>query len=100
MKLLVPFFIATALILSACGVQQTHTDKDAAAAIAAAEATNKKAAKAEFEWRDTGKIIKQAKAAAKDGDFDKAVKLANKAKKQAELALQQAAAAKKARPRI
>ena len=100
MKKFVPFFIATALVLSACGAPQKHTDKDAATAIAAAEATNKKAKKAEFEWRDTGKIIKKAKAAAKDGDFDAAVKQAKKAKKQAEMALKQAKAAKKVRPRI
>ena len=100
MKKFVPFFIATALVLSACGAPQTHTDKDAAAAISAAVAMNKKAKKAEFEWRDTGKIIKKAKAAAKDGEFDAAVKQANKAKKQAEMALAQAKAAKRVRPRI
>ena len=100
MNKFVPFFIATALVLSACGAPQKHNKNDAAAAIMAAEQMNKKAKKAEFEWRDTGKIIKKAKAAAKDGEFDEAVKQANKAKKQAEMALQQAAAAKKARPRI
>ncbi len=100
MKKFVPFLIAAALVLSACGVQQTHTDKDAAAAITAAEAANKKAKKAEFEWRDTGKIIKKAKELAKNGEFDTAVKKANKAKKQADMALMQAEAAKKVRPRI
>ncbi|MDH5446419.1 MAG: SoxXA-binding protein [Gammaproteobacteria bacterium] len=100
MKKFVPLFIAAALVLGACGAQQKHTDKDAAAAISAAKSVNKKAKKAEFEWRDTGKIIKKAEAAAKDGEFDEAVKQANKAKKQAEMALQQAKAAKRARPRI
>ena len=100
MKKFVPFVIATALVLSACGAQQKHTQKDASGAIMAAEMQNKKAKKAEFEWRDTGKIIKKAQAAAKDGEFDEAVKQANKAKKQAELALEQAKAAKKYRPRI
>jgi len=100
MNKFVPFFIAAALVLSACGAPQKHTNNDASAAIAAAEAANKKAKKAEFEWRDTGKIIKKAKAAAKDGEFDEAVKQANKAKKQAEMALQQAKTAKKVRPRI
>ena len=100
MKKFVPFFIAATLVLAACSAPQKYTNKDAASAIAAAEATNKKAKKAEFEWRDTGKIIKQAKAAAKAGQFDDAVKKANKAKKQAEMALQQAKMAKKARPRI
>ena len=100
MKKFVPFCIATALVLSACGAQQKHTQNDASAAIMAAEMQNKKANKAEFEWRDTGKIIKKAQEAAKQGEFDEAVKLANKAKKQADMALQQAKAAKKARPRI
>ena len=100
MKKFVPFLIATALVLSACGAPQKHTDKDAAAAISAAKAMNKKAKKAEFEWRDTGKIIKKAEKAAKDGEFDAAVKQANKAKKQAQMALQQAKDAKRARPRI
>ncbi len=100
MKKFVPFLIATALILSACSVQQKYTDIEAAAAITAAEEANKKAKKAEFEWRDTGKIIKNAKMAVKNGEFDTAVEQANKAKKQAEMALLQAEAAKKVRPRI
>lgn len=100
MNKFVPFLIAAALVLSACGTQQKHNKNDAASAIMAAEQANKKAKKAEFEWRDTGKIIKKAKKAAKEGEFDKAVKQANKAKKQAQMALKQAKAAKKARPRI
>jgi len=100
MRKFVPFLIATALVLSACGAQQTQTDKDAAAAITAAEAANNKAKKAEFEWRDTGDIIKKAKELAKEGEFDAAVKQANKAKKQAEMALLQAQEAKKVKPRI
>lgn len=100
MKKFVPFLIATALVMSACGTQQRHNDKDAAAAITAAEAANKDAKKAEFEWLNTGNIIKQAQAAAKEGEFDKAVKLANMAKNQADMALEQAKAAKQAGPRI
>lgn len=100
MKKFVPFFIATALVLAACGAPQKHNEKDAAAAIAAAKATDTKAKKAEFEWRDTGKIIAKAETAAKDGEFDEAVKQANKAKKQAEMALLQAKASKHAGPRL
>lgn len=100
MKKLVPFMIATVLLVAACGAQQKHTKNDAAGAIMAAEQANKKAKKVGFEWRDTGKIIKKAKAAAKDGEFDAAVKQANKAKKQAKNAMAQYKASKKARPRI
>lgn len=55
-------------------------------AIVAANAENKKANKARFEWRDTRKILKKAK---KVGGKE-CVKLANKAKNQAILAQQQA----------
>ncbi|SMN01634.1 hypothetical protein SPONN_681 [uncultured Candidatus Thioglobus sp.] len=55
-------------------------------AISAAKAENKKAKKAGFEWRDTGKFIKQAKKAG----GKKCLKLANKAKGQAILAQRQA----------
>jgi len=58
---------------------------------AAAEAEVKKAAAVKNEWRDTGKIMKQAQAAAKEGDFDKAIGLANKAKFQGQAAQEQAA---------
>ncbi|SHN90094.1 hypothetical protein [bacterium endosymbiont of Bathymodiolus sp. 5 South] len=55
-------------------------------AISVASAENRKAKKVGFEWRDTGKFIKQAK---KSGG-KKCVKLANKAKGQAILAQKQA----------
>ncbi|MEA3274176.1 MAG: rhodanese-like domain-containing protein [Pseudomonadota bacterium] len=58
--------------------------------LTAAEEARKKAASAGGEWRDTGKIIKKAKAAAKEGDYAKAVKLADKAKRQGELGYEQA----------
>jgi len=62
---------------------------EAQKAISAAVAANKKAKATGFEWRDTGKYIKKAKAAANKGDNSKAVKLANKAKSQAEIAVKQ-----------
>ncbi len=54
-----------------------------------AVAARKKAASVGFEWRDIGKFLKKAKAAAKKGDYDKAIKLAKKAKAQGELGYQQ-----------
>jgi len=56
----------------------------------AAEAARKKAASMNYEWRDTGKLLKQAKKAAGKGDYKTAEKLANKAKMQGEMAVAQA----------
>ena len=92
--------VAAAALLSACGATgPTHTENDAKAAIAAAEHENSRAAKKNYEWRDTGKIIKKAKAALKEGKFDDAVKQANKAKSQASMALAQYEEQKNAAPR-
>ncbi|MES9844443.1 MAG: hypothetical protein ABW131_07320 [Candidatus Sedimenticola sp. 6PFRAG5] len=60
--------------------------------IAAADAARKKAASVEGEWRDTGKFIKQAKKALESGDYDKAMKLARKARAEGELGYAQAVA--------
>ena len=54
-----------------------------------AVAARKKAASVGFEWRDIGKFLKKAKKAAAKGDYDKAIKLARKAKMQGELGYQQ-----------
>lgn len=59
-------------------------------AYAAAEAEVKKASASGFEWRDTGKFLKESAEAAKTGDYAKAMKLAAKAQDQAVLAQKQA----------
>ena len=64
----------------------------AAQAIAAAKAARNKAAAVGYEWRDTGKLIKKAQKALKKKDYKKAIKLANKARRQGELAALQEAA--------
>jgi len=58
-----------------------------------------KAAKLNYEWRDTGKIIKQAEEAMKKEDYATAVKLANQARNQGVLAQQQYEDQKNAGPR-
>jgi hypothetical protein len=63
---------------------------DFEAALSDAQAARKKAASVGGEWRDTGKIIKEAKAAAEMGDYETAMKLADKAQKQGELGYEQA----------
>ena len=71
------------------------TTSSAEQAIADAKAANAEAKGVNYEWRDTGKLIKKAEAALASGDDEGAIKLANKAKKQAEIAVAQAAAENK-----
>jgi nucleoid-associated protein YgaU len=84
-----------ALVLSiAVGCASTPEPVDdqtviAQRAIADAKAANDRAKAAGAEWRDTGKLIKQAEEALKAGDTGKAIQLANKARRQAENALKQ-----------
>jgi rhodanese-related sulfurtransferase len=68
---------------------------EAEKAISAAEAARKKAASVDGEWRDTGKIIKKAKTAVKDGAFNQAIKLAKKAREQGEEGYSQAVSQQK-----
>lgn len=65
-------------------------------AVTAAEAARKKAASVGGEWRDTGKLIKKARAAAEMGEYAKAVELATTARKQGELGYEQAMGQKNA----
>ncbi|HEY0634196.1 MAG TPA: SoxXA-binding protein [Gammaproteobacteria bacterium] len=71
--------------------KSTATAQQASAAIAAAEQRQAQAAKAGYEWRDTGKLIEEAKKAAAASDFDSAVALATRAEHQGALALKQQA---------
>lgn len=59
-------------------------------ALAEAKAEQKKAATVEFEWRDIGKFMKDAKKAFDGGDWAKAKKLLSKAAEQGRLGQQQA----------
>lgn len=58
-------------------------------ALSAAEAAIADAKENHWIWRDTEKFYKEAQAAAEAGDTDKAISLADKARTQAELAVQQ-----------
>ena len=69
-------------------------------AINAAKAAQKEAKSLGFEWRDMGKSIKKAEAAAKAGKDKKAMKIANKIAGQIGAIRKQAAFAKSAGPRI
>jgi len=76
-------------LMAGCATTEEGSDNSAEAAIAAAKAANKKAKGVGYEWRDTGKMIKKAEKAMEAGDEAGAIKIANKAKKQAEDAVTQ-----------
>jgi len=76
-------------VVGCASTSEGPTTEDAAAAIAAAKAANAKAAAENYEWRDTGELIKQAETAMNEGKNAEAVKLANKARRQAENAVNQ-----------
>lgn len=67
----------------------TGGEQAAKDAIAAAKAANQQAKDLNNEWRDTGKVIKKAEEALAAGEYDKAISLANKARRQAENAVAQ-----------
>jgi len=62
---------------------------DFAAAWDAADAKRQEAGKIGAEWRDTGKMLKNAKKAAEEGDEAKAMKLVAQALEQSEDAIAQ-----------
>jgi hypothetical protein len=89
---------AAAVLLAACAGQTAKiepSEENAASSIAAAEVANKEAAAIGFEWRDTAKIIKQAKEAAAKKEYAKSIELAQKAEHQGQNAVKQAASAYK-----
>ena len=60
------------------------------AALAAAEAVRKEAAELRYEWNTIAPLIEKSQSAAAEGDFTKAIELANEARKHGELAVAQA----------
>ena len=100
MKKIAMLAAAATLLLGACATAPTVTKDDAMAAIDAAKTEQAKAKKVNYEWRDTGKMIKKAEEAVKKEDYATAVKLANKAKSQGLYAQQQYEEQKNAGPRF
>ncbi len=82
-----PYVLAFLLMFGSAGLQ---AGEDAGKALKAAVAAQKKADGLEGGWRSTDKLIKKAKKALAKGDKATAMKLANKAKVEAELAYKQA----------
>ena len=96
--------LAAVLLVLAAGSTFAADAKPADAAveqaITDAAAAMKKAEAVGFAWRDTGKMIKAAQAAAEKGDTAKAMALAEQARKQGESAYQQYLDQRNAGPRF
>jgi len=84
--------IAGALVLGAffAGSVQAADEAAYAKSCAAADEARKMAAELRFEWNTVGPMIAKANDAAKAGDFGKAVKLCDEARKQSEASVAQA----------
>ncbi len=78
-------------VISACLITPTLSFADNFEdALQEANISIDKAKAANYEWRDSRKLLKQAAKLKKEGNSDKAMTLIAKAKKQGELALAQA----------
>jgi len=103
-KLAITIVVATIIIaINGCSLFRSgggsNASPAAAAAIDDAESAIKKASSVDGLWRDTAsKIITSAKDAAAKGDDATAIKMANKAKFQAEMGYKQAMSQEKAGP--
>ena len=82
--------LSLGLITGCASTDESSDSVSAEQAIADAKAANAEAKAANYEWRDTGKFIKQAEEKLAAGDEEGAIKLANKAKAQATTARAQA----------
>lgn len=102
MKTIIKLAVACTLALSlaACQSAPTKSLDDANMALKAAIAANSAVKKVNNEWRDTGKILKKARAAKGKGNFDEAVKLAGKAERQAKNAMAQYKEQKNVKPML
>ena len=76
--------------LIAAGTATAANKAEAEAAIAAAKSAQKAANAVGGEWRDTGKMIKEAEKEAAAGNYGSAAALAKKAEQQGMLGKQQA----------
>ncbi len=96
--------LAAALLVlaagSTCAADAKPADAAVEKAISDAAAAMKKAESVGFAWRDTGKMIQAAQAAAEKGDTAKAMALAEQARKQGESAYQQYLDQRNAGPRF
>ena len=84
---------SVALAVAAWGFAPHAGATDEAAFVAAYNAAakaRKAVRKAGFEWRDLRTLLRESKKLGKKGEYEKAIELANRAKRQAELGMIQA----------
>ena len=84
---------AAVLAAGAWGFAPCALATDEAAFVAAYNAAakaRKAVRKAGFEWRDLRTLLRESKKLGKKGEYEKAIELANRAKRQAELGMIQA----------
>jgi predicted lipoprotein len=84
--------LASTLAIALAGCAGAAIDEEYNKVVAQAEQEIKVANQMGFLWRDTEKFLKESKEAYEAGDKEKALKLAKKALKQAQLAQEQAKA--------
>jgi hypothetical protein len=82
--------MGASLLVAGAGNTVAADEQSFNASYEAAEAARKQAASMNYEWRDTGKMLKQAKEAAAKGDYETAERLANKAEMHGKMAVAQA----------
>ena len=82
-------FVAGASCATTSASEADHAETFKAA-YEAGEAARKAAAALGFEWRDTKKMLRLAKKLAEKGEYGRAIKLADKAKRQGEQGVVQA----------
>ena len=90
--------LAAVTVCCVLAMPAVAADADVDSAIAEAAAAIEKANSVGFAWRDSRKILKEAKAAAADGDREKALALADQARFQGEAGYAQYEANKDAGP--
>ena len=91
--------LTSALLALAISPLAALADNDYEAAKKAALAEVDKARDVGYEWRDSRQLLKEADAAAKAGDTEKAIKLAKKVEEQGKAAVKQAKEQGNAGPR-
>ena len=82
-------FVAGASCAATSASEADHAETFKAA-YEAGEAARKAAAALGFEWRDTKRMLGLAKKLAEKGEYERAIRLANKAKRQGEQGVVQA----------
>ena len=95
--LAVTFVAGTGTALAADAKAESPKAVQAQQEIDKADKARKMAASVDSEWTTTGKLIKKAQAALKQGDYDTAIRLARQAGEQGVIAYEQGASQKELR---